>query len=194
MTPFEAYCDFLAIKRHFQNENYDYFRYNGKLKLTNESFESRKDKFYFYKLSKKKHAKELILANMLKDTSIWVGDLVQEKACDDEYLKWKQRQESMTYNYQKDLDELDDEFDKNLVVENGEYPILLKKYFHGKVSIDTMVVLNKLVNYIPKWTKEINDTVIWPNERLKILKYEPFVKMDIFKLKKITINRFAQDK
>lgn len=194
MTPFEAYCDFLAIKRHFQNEDYDYFRYNGKLKLSNDSFEKRRDKFYFYKLSKKKNAKELILSNMIRDSNVWIGDLVQEKMCDDVYLKWKQRQESMTYNYQKELDELDTEFDKNFIVENGEYPILLKKYFHGKVSIDTMVVLNKLVKYIPKWTKEIDDSIVWPSERLKILKYEPFLKADIFKLKKITIDHFTHDK
>jgi hypothetical protein len=29
MDPFEAYCKYIALKNHFTQKNYDYFKYNG---------------------------------------------------------------------------------------------------------------------------------------------------------------------
>ena len=42
MTPFECYRDYVALKSHFSRENYDYFKYNKKSRLSVESFEKRK--------------------------------------------------------------------------------------------------------------------------------------------------------
>ena len=53
MTPFESYKTFLAVKSHFTT-SYDYIKYNGKVNATQSSFEVRKDKYQYYKLSKQK--------------------------------------------------------------------------------------------------------------------------------------------
>jgi hypothetical protein len=53
---FTAYSEYLAIKRHFTTK-YDYFKYNGKVNVSKESFESRRDAYQFQRLSKKKDYK-----------------------------------------------------------------------------------------------------------------------------------------
>jgi hypothetical protein len=54
MTPFESYTTFLALKNHFTTDSYDYIKYNGKVGAKPSSFDVRKDKYQFYKLSKHK--------------------------------------------------------------------------------------------------------------------------------------------
>ena len=66
MTDYEAYQNYLAMKLHFGGE-YDFHKYNGKVSATLESFEKRKDKFKFVRLSKKLSDPEILdyfLANL----------------------------------------------------------------------------------------------------------------------------------
>ena len=56
---FDAYKVYLALKQHFTS-NYDYFKYNGKVRAGEESFLKRNDRFFFRKLSKKYDKEELI--------------------------------------------------------------------------------------------------------------------------------------
>ena len=56
---FELYSYYMAIKKHFTS-TYDFVKYGGKMRLTVDGFENRKDKFFFYKLSKRKDAKDFI--------------------------------------------------------------------------------------------------------------------------------------
>ena len=46
MTPFEAYKTYSALKLHFTTD-YNYFQYNGSVRLKQESFEKRNDKVFF---------------------------------------------------------------------------------------------------------------------------------------------------
>ena len=56
---FEAYKTYLALKRHFTSD-YNYFKYNGKIRASEESFLRRNDRFFFRKLSKKYNKEELV--------------------------------------------------------------------------------------------------------------------------------------
>jgi hypothetical protein len=49
MSAFEVYKDYLALKNHFSNKNYDYFKYKGKVRTSIDSFNKRKDKIFFEK-------------------------------------------------------------------------------------------------------------------------------------------------
>ncbi len=42
---FKTYVDYLALKRHFTTKTYDYHKYNGKVKVSFEAFQTRKDVF-----------------------------------------------------------------------------------------------------------------------------------------------------
>jgi len=191
MTPFEAYTKYLAIKQHFTTESYDYFKYGGKVRVKQETFEKRHDKYFFYKLSKKKDIENFLVANFIDNESSWVGDLTQDKHCDEVYNKWKARQESLGYLYKSDLERIEGKLDCALKVVDGNYPKLLKSLKQGTVMAETVIILNRLVKFIPYWTKHIDDTVLWPIVRTKLIKYEPFVKYDVFKFKKMTLEHFA---
>ena len=47
MTGFECYKTYLALKHHFTNQSYDYFKYNGKTKANEQTFKTRKDRYFF---------------------------------------------------------------------------------------------------------------------------------------------------
>ena len=80
MTPFESYKTFLAVKNHFTTDNYDYIKYNGKVGARQSSFETRKDKYQFYKLSKHKDPLKYLVANFVDGDLKWVGDLFNDES------------------------------------------------------------------------------------------------------------------
>ena len=52
VEPFEVYQKYLSLKQHFSKKDYDYFKFNGKVRASASSFEKRKDKHHFIRLSK----------------------------------------------------------------------------------------------------------------------------------------------
>jgi hypothetical protein len=52
MNPIDAYQMFTAVKLHFTSDGYDYFRYHGKVRVDADKFETRRDKYHYYKLTK----------------------------------------------------------------------------------------------------------------------------------------------
>jgi hypothetical protein len=189
MQPFEAYRTYLAMKNHFSQKGYDYFKYQGKVNVGQSSFDTRKDKYLFHKLSKHKDPERYLVANFINRDVKWLGDLLDETA-EKTYTDWLKRQQSLTYNFQQELNNLESDFQNNLIVKDGQHPLLLKLYRQGIVSIETMVILNSLVNFFPYWNREITDTVLWPELHNKIQKYKPFVDFDFEKCKKILNSAF----
>ena len=53
MTGFEVYKMYLALKQHFTKQDYDYFKYRGKVRANEKSFEQRRDRYFFKKLATK---------------------------------------------------------------------------------------------------------------------------------------------
>lgn len=190
ITPFEAYTKYLALKNHFTSDTYDFFKYDGKVTAREDNFEKRKDKYFFYKLSKKKDVDGFLVSNLLSNTKLWVGDLSSKK-CDDIYMKWKSKQESLSYVFKNEIDKMDDDFDTNFKVVDGQYPPLLRQYQFDEISLETLVILNKLINFIPHWDKKISDSIIWPEISMRIKKYEPFVNFDEKKVKAYVLERFS---
>lgn len=189
MSPFEAYRTYLALKQHFTQKGYDYFKYNGKVNVRADNFDTRKDKYQFYKLSKHKDPINFLVANFISGDVRWVGDLLSDEA-EAEYSNWLKRQQSITYNFTNDLNKLLTNFEDNLIVKDGQHPYLLKQFRRGDVAIETMVILNDLVNFFPYWDKSIDDTVLWPDLRMRVVKYKPFVQYDENKCKKALADRF----
>ena len=72
--------------------------------------------------------------------------------------------------------------------ERGKHPHIFKKYFANQISIETLVILNFCVKYLPTFEKVLSDPV-WQELKNKILKYSPFLKLDIKKYKKIVLEK-----
>lgn len=188
MTPFEAYKKYLAIKNHFTS-TYDYFKYQGKMHVKGESFETRRDKYQFYKLSKHKDVENFLVSNFINRDLKWIGDLFDEDS-NQIYTDWTKRQEAITYFFSSDLNNLLTIFDDNIKVVDGQHPHLLKLYNRKQISLETLIILNDIFDFFPYWNRRIDDSILWPEIYKKCIKYKPFLKYDIFKCKKILKDKF----
>ena len=189
-SPYEAYQLYVAIKNHFQT-TYDYFRYNGKVKVQFTSFEVRKDKYFFAKMQKHADPLGLLVAHFVDNPDAWIGDIVSFDTSQELYLKWKKRQSSISYTYQEDLKKLSQDLDDSLRVADGQHPKLLKLLLGTTIYPETVILLNSQINFFPYWEKEIMDPAIWPVQYNKLQKYKPFVQYDKQKIKKITVDYFG---
>lgn len=177
MQPFDCYKTYIALKNHFETPSYDYFRYNGKVNASFDSFCARKDKYQFSKLSKKEDVQSYILANFIAQKKIgWVGDLLSEEA-ETNFKTWQKRQQSLTYIISEDLSGFDN-LKEVIIVKNNQHPILLKMYLQKKVCIETLIVIDRFTNMFEYWNKNINDPVVWPTVFMLVEKYKPFFKFD----------------
>lgn len=190
MTGYESFCIYNAIKLHMTTDSYDFFKYNGKSNISVDAFERRKDKYYFYKLSRKyTNVDEYVLflvANFLSNDKVWAGDLLQEDA----ELVFRKRQrviQSLSYIFENECKDLfENEEDPNALLKvSDDYPILLTKCLQDKISIETVCILNNILNFIPMWTKRINDDLFWPTYRKRIIKYTAFLPVNDVKYKMI---------
>jgi hypothetical protein len=186
MTGYEAFSIYNALKLHFSQQSYDYFKYNGKSRISVSSFENRKDKYHFYKLSRKYKEDEYInflVANFILNDKTWAGDLLKDEA-EANYLRRMKYMQSMSYSFDNDCSLIfEDLNDPNevLKVEDGEYPVLLMMAFRKEIQPETLVILNALLNFFPVWERQISDTIRWPDYRMKMLKYTAFVPFDSVK-------------
>jgi hypothetical protein len=173
---------FHALKLHFTSK-YDYVKYSGKTNVTKDQFMLRKDKFQFYKLSRKYKREELFgffVSNMLVNPKIWVGDLLSEDA-ESEYKVWQKTQQSLSYVFEQDLHKLFDSVnnpEELLRVVDGQYPLLYNLYMQDMCAKETLIILNEQLNFFPMWVKKVEDDIIFPEFVKSCEKYKPFLNYD----------------
>ena len=191
MTPYQAYVSFQALKRHFTSD-YDYIKYNGKVKADPAIFDLRKDKHQYQKLSKKKDPLNFLVANFVERNLTWIGDAFDSKS-EQAYNDWLKRQQSMSYIFTQDLENLCTLFNDNFIVVDGKHPMLLKMFLRRQVCIETLIILDDILGIFKRWDKNIQDTVLWPAIQKKCTKYKPFFHYDAIKCKNILKNKFIGD-
>jgi hypothetical protein len=194
---FAAFAMFHAMKLHFTSDSYDYIKYHGKTNVTKTTFSTRKDKYSFYRLSRKfglTELKDYYVANFLVDNVQWVGDIIGPES-EENYKKWQKRIQSLTYTFENDIIKLLDRVDNPndlLVVRKNEFPLLMQYVTQGDIAIETLIILNDLMNFFPMWEKEIYDDIVWPSFKTKCLKYKPFLHYDKEKFKQILKERIKE--
>lgn len=194
MDGFDVYKIYLAIKLHFTSESYDYFKHNGKTTARLNTFTKRRDRYFFHKLSRSYSSSACVdyfVAGFIGSNSVWIGDVVG-KSGQENYTRWQKRIESLSYVFENDCNTLLDfieekriKFDDLFKVKDKQHPPLVKLYIANKITIETMVILNDILNYSKQFNKEIGETVIWPKKYKLLLKYKPFLKYNITKMKMI---------
>jgi hypothetical protein len=180
---------YLAVKLHFTSEKYNYFTSSGKIKIGVDAFQKRKDKYLFHKLARKLNDDEVVpflVANFINSGETWTRTLVSDGA-DTVYTQWKKNVESLSYVFENDFQKIvangkiNDMFD----AKDGAYPEVFMMYMHGELALETMVILNNMMQYLKVWDKKITDTVVYPKVAMKIRKYGSFLTLDLDKMKRI---------
>jgi hypothetical protein len=64
------------------------------------------------------------------------------------------------------------------------HPVLLKRFLGGKISLETMVLYDKIFSYTNNFDKKLKDPV-WETVSRRIKKYSPFINIDVFHFRKI---------
>jgi len=179
--PFESYKLYNALKLHFETDGYDAIKYHFKTSVKPTSFFKRKDKFFFAKLAKtyENELKDFYIANFKNDVK-YVGDMLNEGG-ERYYRDHKKIMESLTYQFQTDINKLNDmdvSFDSLLEAEENNHPLIIKLWMQDEILLETIVILDSILGFVERENKKITDTIIWPDIYRKIMKYKPFVKFD----------------
>jgi hypothetical protein len=157
--------------------------------VTIDAFDNRKDKYFFHRLSRKYDKEQLeqfLIANFLHDPGVWIGKLLDEEA-NTRYVEYQKNIQSLSYIFENECRELFSmlENPNEILKTSGEHPVLLKKALRGEVSIQTLHILNSILNFFPMWKSNIIDTIVWPNYEKLISNYSGFLKFDLTKYKLI---------
>ena len=189
MAPFDVYVNYLALKSHFSSPKYDYFKYNKKVRASLTSFNKRKDRYFFEKTSRKYNDKEIVdflVSNFVSTDNtqaLWIGEIINSG--ERIYREWMKRQQSLTYLFKEQSEELFSETKLENVFDCSKgHPILLKTFLKSELAPETMVIYDTIFSYIDEFDKKLLDPV-WETVSLKIKKYKPFLNTDIFQYKKL---------
>ena len=189
VTPFETYQHYLSLKNHFTNPKYDFFKYGAKTRASIASFNKRRDKYWFEKTSRKYSDKEVVdflVSNFVEAdnaSNLWIGEIINSG--ERKYADWMRRQQSLTYLFKEQSSELflETKLEDALNCSKGHPPVL-KRFLSGKISIETLVIYDKIFLFGKKFDKKLLDPV-WETVSLKMKKYNPFLNIDVFQFKKI---------
>lgn len=191
MNGYDLYCMYQAIKLHFSTETYNFFLYDGKTRVSIDAFQKRRDKFLFHRLARKYRDEEMVsflVANFVHSDSNWTKSLLEEDA-DATYREWKRVTDSMSKVYLEDLAKVcpdPKQFNNLFKVEDGQFPTLLVSFMQKEVTLETMVILNNIFDFVRIWDKKISDDIIYPKVSRKIRKYGSFLNVDVSKYKLLT--------
>mgnify|MGYP003305942466 FL=1 len=180
VTPYEVYQKYLSLKQHFNKKDYDYFKFQGRVRANESSFEKRKDKHHFIRLSKIYKDEELtkfFVSNFVVTKDLWVGNATSAEGRQN-YIAWKAKIQSLPYVFENEIEAMFDEnenFNDIFNVEDGQHPPIVRHVFGNEVSLETFVVLDSILNFTSKFNENIEETVIWPELYSMCNNYAPFV-------------------
>ena len=173
MQPIDVYQMYCAMKAHFSKSSYNFIKYGGKTKVSRDSFWKRNDRYFFVKISKKYNndeIKDYLLSNFIQNRNGYIANFN-----DQNYENWLDRK-MMFYNiFQQELKPYIKNFEPLFEVKDGNHPTLLKEYLGKRVSLETMVILDELVDFSKKWDEQLGDDVVWPDIKNLMNNYKGFL-------------------
>jgi len=174
MSPFEAYKLYVAIRNHFRQKSYDYFKYKGKLTFTIAAYHKRNDKWLFERLASRSDPLGWLVANFVTNDSFWLGDAGE---LDLTYRDRKKVWDAQTHFFTQDIKKLKKPIKELIEVKDG-MPEIILRYLNKDISIETITIFADVVGCYSYWNKELKNDIIWDHIGLKLKKYKPFLSYD----------------
>lgn len=183
MKGLEAYRMYLAMRNHFRSKTYNFLK-SPYSKAKPETYDKRKDKYFFVKLSRKYDEKQLAqfyLSNFLADNCEWIGAMSANG--ERNYIEYQKRIQSLSYMFRSDAEvmrEVCDDFD--CLFRGSPHPTLIKLWLGKKINLESVVIMEKIFDFV----KDVKATdPVWETCRQKITKYVPLLEVDTTKHKKV---------
>ena len=174
---YQAYQIYQSLKLHFTTD-YDAVKYNYKTSVKQSSFDRRKDRYFFEKLSRRFNKEELIhyfTANLIENQKVWIGDM-----SDEIYSAYVARYDKLTYMFDEDVKFLYNKgytFDQLCsTTENYSVNPLLEALRAHEIRPETVVLLDILVNFLKRLRTILSDPLGINKEMIDMLiKYKPIM-------------------
>ena len=167
---YQAYQIYQSLKLHFTTD-YDAVKYNYKTSVKQISFERRRDRYFFEKLSRRFSREELIqyfTANLIENQKVWIGDM-----SDKIYSAYVARYDKLTYMFDEDVKLLYNKgytFDQ-LCSTTEDYSVnpLLEALRSREIHPETVVLLDILVNFLNRLRTSVSDPLGINKETIDML-------------------------
>jgi hypothetical protein len=177
MEPIDVYLMYCAMKAHFGKTDYNFIKYGGKSRVSRNSFFKRKDRYFFVKLSRKYETENEIrnyfIANFMMEQRGYVANFNDEN-----YEKWQNRQNNFYDIFANEIQPLVKDFNSLFEIKKSEHPKLMKEYLGKRISLETLIILDELVEYSKKWNEHLKDDLLWPDLKKLMNNYKWFLTFD----------------
>jgi hypothetical protein len=162
------------MKAHFSKTDYDFIKYGGKTKVSRDSFYKRKDRHFFVKLSKKYKTKTEIMhyyvSNFIKDKKGYIANF-----SDENYKSWLLKRDGFFEQFTIEMQPYIKNFEPLFQVKDNNHPKLLKEFLGSRLSLETMIILDDLVEYGKKWDKQLEGDIVWIDLKKLMKNYKGFL-------------------
>lgn len=176
-TPYECYVTFAALKMHFSTESYDYFKYNGKVKTSVQSFQKRHDKYHYNKLTSIFDLEQHLVPMFINNPKLWIANVIETTNVQ-LANEWLKRKEGRSYFFEEDIKKIDSLKQAVTPKSANELPELLKDYINKTIGIDTLIILNQYINFKEYWNKIYVDNFLYNDIIRNINKTTKFITYD----------------
>ena len=124
--------------------------------------------------------------------TLWIGEIMKEG--EERYQNWQKKVQSLSYVFKEESQSLFEEnkFEEVFNCSKG-HPPLLKKFLSGNISLETLVIYDKIFLFGNKFDKKLQDPV-WETVSRRIKKYSPFLHIDVLRFRKILKELVLGDK
>lgn len=179
---YDCYLMYLALQRHFST-NYDFFQFNGKVKASKDAYSKRNDIYAFEKLSKIIKADDRIdffVSHFIENPKEWIRNMSKEKL-----EKHKATFKNLPIRFKSDMEVIEQYGAPNVMIcEKSDIPLIHKLSMEGKISIESLCILDSIHSFFDKHQNEVEVPFAFPEHMKKLQNYKPFV------LKKVESNRY----
>ena len=118
--------------------------------------------------------KNYLVANFVSNPDGYVA-----RFDDKTYEDWLHRKQNFYIMFTDEMGPLVSEFEPLFEVKSNNHPKLLQEYLGGRVSIETLIILDKLVSYVDNWNKEMAGDFIWDDIKKLMNNYKKFLTIDV---------------
>lgn len=169
LTPFDFFQVYQAIYLHFSKDSeYDFYKYNGKVKSSLEKFEARPDKYSYHKFTRKftdlgDFIYFVAWCFMTKDKVSSKTIMRYQREFNEKWLKWHK---DRLVNYGKDL----------IIIskDDTEGKSIYDKYLAEETHLGTLLIMDFLTGVFDSWNEKKKGTYPWDDFYYRVNKFIPF--------------------
>ena len=170
MDGYQAYQIYQSLKLHFTTD-YDAVKYNYKIVVKKDTFERRRDRYFFEKLSRNYNKEKLIhyfTSNLIVNPNMWIGDMKDEI-----YNDYVSRYDKLTYMLTQDMKLMSEKgYSFNQLcatADNNSTNPLLESLRAEEIHFESVVLVDIMINFLKKLRCDLIDPLSINTDLINLL-------------------------